>query len=409
MKNRIGIASALFMVMTMFSMVNAQAPLVKLQLGKGLQIMAADSSMSMKMTFRMQSLFETERDLGEGDEWATSFLVRRSRLKFDGWAYHPNLVYKVELALSNRDLSSSADLSQTSGAPKIILDAAIKWKMNKYFTLWAGQTKLPGNRERVVSSQNLQLVDRSRVNSLFNIDRDIGLQLHSKFKAGNMVIKPILSWSLGEGRNITIDNEGGYEYVGRLEFLPMGEFAGKGDYLQSDFAREVTPKLSLGATYSFNEGTPRQSATGRFLVDSTGGFFHHDLQTILVDGVLKYRGFSFISEYAHRTVTDMDIPEEPEDYPVDLIDDNNRTYTTGYGIMFQSGYLFPSNWEIAGRYTYVKPDSGQSFRETTEYTLGISKYLVGNSLKIQTDISLSESPGVEDQHLRYRLQMELGF
>lgn len=402
-------AVGLFLVLAGTISVNAQAPLVKLQLGKGLQIMAADSSMSMKMSFRMQSLFETERDLNSDSEWATSILVRRSRLKFDGFAFNPNLVYKVELALSNRDLSSSSDLSQTSGAPKIILDAAIKWQLNKHFVLWAGQTKQPGNRERVVSSQNLQLVDRSRVNGLFNIDRDMGLQLHSSFNAGKWVLKPIVAISMGEGRNITIDNEGGYEYVGRLELLPMGEFAKGGDYTQSDFAREKKPKLSIGATYSFNEGTPRQSATGRFLVDSTGSYFHHDLQTILLDCVFKYRGFSFLSEYANRTVTDMDIPDEPENYPVDLIDDNNRTYTTGHGIMFQTAYLFPSQWEIAGRYTFVKPDAGQSFNETTEYTLGVSKYLAGNSLKIQSDISLSETPGKEDPHLRYRLQMELGF
>ncbi len=397
------------MAMAVFSMVNAQAPLVKLQLGKGLQIMAADSSMSMKMSFRMQSLFETERDLNSDSEWATSFLVRRSRLKFDGFAFHPSLVYKVELALSNRDLSSSSDLSQTSGAPKIILDAAIKWEINDHFELWAGQTKLPGNRERVVSSQNMQLVDRSRVNSLFNIDRDMGLQLHSSFNAGKMVIKPIIAWALGEGRNITIDNQGGYEYVGRLELLPLGEFKGKGDYTQTDFAREVKPKLAFGASYSFNQGTPRQSATGRFLVDENGDYFHHDLQTILVDAVFKYNGFSLLSEYANRTVTDVEIPEEPADYPVDLIDDNNRTYTTGYGFMVQSGYLFKNNWEIAGRYTYVMPDSGQSFNETTEYTLGVSKYFVGNSLKIQSDVSLSESPGQDDMNLRYRLQMELAF
>ncbi|MBK7343628.1 MAG: FmdC precursor [Saprospiraceae bacterium] len=409
MRAQIRIAIALFTVLSIFSSVNAQSPLVKLQLGKGLQIMAADSSMSMKMSFRMQSLFETERDLNSDSEWATSFLVRRSRLKFDGFAFHPSLIYKVELALSNRDLSTSSDLSQTSGAPKIILDAAIKWAINDHFELWAGQTQLPGNRERVVSSQNMQLVDRSRVNSLFNIDRDMGLQLYSSFKAGNMVIKPIIAWALGEGRNLSIDNEGGFEYVGRLEFLPLGEFTGKGDYTQTDFAREVKPKASFGATYSFNEGTPRQSATGRFLIDSTGSYFHHDLKTILVDGIFKYRGFSLLSEYAYRTVTDMDIPDEPADYPVELIDDNNRTYTTGYGIMVQSGYLFKNNWEVACRYTYVKPDAGQSFNETTEYTLGVSKYFVGNSLKIQSDISLSESPGMSDPNLKYRLQMELAF
>ncbi|WP_373517340.1 hypothetical protein [Pricia sp.] len=34
-----------------------------------------------------------------------NFLVRRARLKFDGFAYSPKLKYKLELGLSNSDLS----------------------------------------------------------------------------------------------------------------------------------------------------------------------------------------------------------------------------------------------------------------------------------------------------------------
>ena len=37
-----------------------------------------------------------------------------------------------------------------------ILDAYLKWNFYKNFEIWAGQTKLRGNRERVISSQNLQ-------------------------------------------------------------------------------------------------------------------------------------------------------------------------------------------------------------------------------------------------------------
>ncbi|MDF1868465.1 MAG: porin, partial [Saprospiraceae bacterium] len=123
---------------------------------------------------------------------------------------------------------TSSDFDQTSGAPKIILGAVVKWKFHKIFTLWAGQTKLPGNRQRVVSSQAMQLVDRSVVNSIFNIDRDIGVHLRGKFKSGKVVVKPIVALSMGEGRNVTSQNIGGLNYTGRLEVLPFGEFASKG-------------------------------------------------------------------------------------------------------------------------------------------------------------------------------------
>ena len=76
----------------------------------------------------------------------------------------------------------SNPIKQTSNSARIILDAVIKWEFAKNTTLWFGQTKLPGNRERLVSSQKLQFVDRSLLNSKYNLDRDIGIQLHHKWK-----------------------------------------------------------------------------------------------------------------------------------------------------------------------------------------------------------------------------------
>jgi hypothetical protein len=46
-----------------------------------------------------------------------------------------------------------------------------------------GQTKLPGNNQRVVSSGSLEFTDRTINNSRFNIDRDFGLFLDYSHKA----------------------------------------------------------------------------------------------------------------------------------------------------------------------------------------------------------------------------------
>ena len=150
-------------------------------------------------------------------------LIRRSRLKFDGFAFSPKLKYKVELGLSNRDQSGASQF--TSNAPRYILDAVLKWNFAKNFVLWFGQTKLPGNRERVISSANMQQVDRSLLNSRFNIDRDIGFQLRHKFNlTDTFLVKEILSIAQGEGRNITTGNLGGYQYTTRVELFPFGDF-----------------------------------------------------------------------------------------------------------------------------------------------------------------------------------------
>ncbi len=381
---------------------------VSYKFGKGLQVAAADSSGYMKFNIRFQSLFNSERSLAAGESWESSFLVRRARMKFSGWAVNPKIKYKIELALSNRDLGSKHDFGETNEAPKIVLDAVVKWKAHKNWTLWAGQTKLPGNRERVVSSQKLQMVDRSLVNSIFNIDREMGVQIRGKYKIGNSIIKPIASLSFGEGRNITKANIGGLHYVTRLEWLPMGDFKSKGDYFGADLKKEKKPKLALGATYSMNNGAPRQKQSGRFLIDDNGDYLNNNLQTIFADMMFKYKGFSLMGEYAHKIVADKEIRQR-EDLRLQLLDAEGRSYYTGSGFNIQAGYLLKKNVEVSARYTNVLPDTDASFTGVKEYTLGLSKYVVGHSLKLQGDVSLFEEEGAIANDLRYRLQMEFQF
>ncbi len=385
-----------------------QQPNVNLKFGKGLQITAADSSMHLKMQFRMQSLYTSDRDLESGSDWNSSYKIRRARLKFDGWALSPKLGYKVEMALSNDDLKSKDDWDQSSKAPKIMLDAVVKWKVHKYLEIWAGQTKLPGNRERVVSSQKLQFVDRSLVNGIFNIDRDMGVQFRSNLKYGQIVVKPMFALAMGEGRNITTGNIGGHSYTGRIELLPFGEFTSKGDYFGSDLKREATPKLALGATINLNQGASRQKQSGRFLMDESGNYLTNDLETIFIDGIFKYQGFSFAGEYARKSYVNVDVGDDGFP-PTTAIDADGKSYYTGSGITFQAGYLTKKNWELSTRYTSVSPDNEKSFTGLNEYTLGLSKYIVGHSLKVQGDISLTDKEGTDTNNLRYRLQFEFGF
>ena len=176
MMNKASIKIFLFFLLTTFF---AQAQNFKEKgFGKGMvNYIAKDSSWSVKFAPRIQILSSTNWKY-EDNEFGTAntnFLIRRARLKFSGFVLSPKLKYKVELGLSNRDIAGAS--IYTGNAPRIILDAVVKWNFYQNFVLWAGQTKLPGNRERVISSANLQLVDRSLLNSSFNIDRDLGIKI----------------------------------------------------------------------------------------------------------------------------------------------------------------------------------------------------------------------------------------
>ena len=62
------------------------------------------------------------------DATSSQFLVRRSRLKFDGFAFTPKLKYKAELGLTNRDIAINSEDGNTRDAARIILDAVLKYE-----------------------------------------------------------------------------------------------------------------------------------------------------------------------------------------------------------------------------------------------------------------------------------------
>ena len=373
--------------------------------GKGLfNLVGKDSTWSMKIGTRMQFLTTSTWDEGVDGGFENSqqnFSVRRARLKFNGFAYSPKLKYKIELGLSNRDLSGASQF--TSNAPRYILDAVIMWNFHQNFEFWMGQTKLPGNIERVISSGNLQQVDRSLLNSRFTLDRDLGIQIRHHFKLSDtFLVREKLAVSMGEGRNITTGNLGGFQHTARLELLPFGAFKSKGDYKGSDLQREEKPKLMLSATFDTNQNAVKtRSNQGSYMVNDTG-FYETDINTIFVDAMFKYNGFSLMAEYANRTADD----------PIAKNSDGSLTgdkVQVGKGFNLQTGYLFQNNWEVSGRYTNINLDqdiTGKNLQ--TQYTLGLSKYIHGHKLKVQSDVSyLSEDGG--SNGLMFRLQVDIHF
>jgi len=371
--------------------------------GKGLfNLVGKDSTWSMKVGLRFQTLATSNWDVSNGlSNPESSMLIRRSRLKFNGFAYSPKLKYKIELGFSNKDESGASEY--TSNAPRQILDAVLKWNFSGNFVLWAGQTKLPGNRERVISSANLQQVDRSLLNSKFNIDRDIGIQLRHHFNLTDVfLVKEIFSIAQGEGRNITTGNIGGHQYTTRVELFPFGDFKSKGDYKGSDLKFEPNPKLSLGFAYDFNnDASKTRSNQGSYMLNDTG-FYATNISTLFIDAMYKHQGFSFMGEYANRNAADAIAKNSDGTLTGDEVQ-------VGTGLNLQTGYLIAKNLEVSARYTNITLGRNSAAKATeNQYTLGLSKYIAGHKLKVQTDISYTDI-GYNTNKLLYRLQVDIHF
>ncbi len=408
--------------------------------GKGLNFYGKDSSFHVKFGFRFQNLYTgtwnvVNDDLGTITGHQSNFLIRRSRLKFNGFAFSPRIQWKVELALTNRDMANGAVTPEMHNSSNLVLDAFADYRLFAYkgsnvntynkadfygLKIRFGQGKLPGNVERVVSSANLQLVNRSLVNAAFNIDRDLGIQILNKHKvSGDFVMKEKIAIGQGDGRNVTRGPFGGYGYTGRVEFLPLGLFKkDKDDYVGSALTYYKSPKVMVGVGYDINDNAVRtRGQLGSFIKDANGAYYGKQLNTFFADAVVKYKRFSLMTEYMDKKTDDGN--------PV-VLDATNTTvgtYRTGRGLNVQAGIMLTKKdvrpyhkmvgkkggfgeVELVGRLTSVDYTNGQN--DENQYTVGLNNFFAGHKLKLQADMTYRKIMGANDR-LMFRTQLDVHF
>jgi hypothetical protein len=337
-----------------------------LEVQDGISI-SKDSLFLLNLRFRMQNRFGMQT-FG-GDDLGIDVIdarVRRLRLRFDGYVMNERLQYYIQLSFSRADQElDQAQISQT------VRDAILYYRFSRRFYVGFGQAKLPGNRQRVVSSGNMQFADRSLVNNELTIDRDFGFFAYwtNYTPAGGFKLKTALT--TGEGRG-SLPGNNGLAYTARFEWLPLGEFTGGGDYSEGDLVRETKPKLSFGA--GINQNYRAQRVGGQLGLD-----LHEtrDITTFMADAVFKYKGWALSSEWIGRNV------DNPFTYNADS--SSVRLVYKGSGINNQLSYYWPNGHELALRYTYMQPSAALAGfrRQTEELWLGWNRYLNGHRIKAQ--------------------------
>ena len=135
-------------------------------------------------------------------------------------------------------------------------------------------------------------------------------------------------------------------------------------------------------------------------------FEKKDTNTLLLDGMFKYRGWAFMTAYMQRLANDP--------VTVDPLDDTNIEYVfTGSGFDYQLSYLFPSNYEIIGRFSTQKvhEDIEMFTPNTKQYSLGLTKYIWEHAFKAQLELTyddLDYFDGSSRQNWYIRFQVEMG-
>lgn len=351
----------------------------------GMNFVSGDSSFSMNLRFRIQSLaeFRTEQSLDNNLELGEmSWITRRIRLRMNGFVYNPKWTYNIQLSFSRGDM----DYDNVQ-YPNILRDANINYSPTSDLSFLMGLAKLPGNRERVISSADLQLVDRSLLNATFNIDRDFGFQVRYAPQFEGMQVVAQAAVSTGDGRNV-VRFTNSLATTARVGFYPFGAFTNNGDMFLGDLEFEKTPKVYVAGVYHNNPGAVRTGGQiGNFLDATYNGSnlpvdsLTRDITTIFVDGMFKYQGFMLYGEWAKRTA----------DNPIVRVGTTSRNIVAGTGLNLQSSYLFTPNFETVLRYTSIDPNdfvrANTSTQRQRQYTLGFNYYLMRHRIKFQLDVT----------------------
>jgi hypothetical protein len=259
-------------------------------------------------------------------------------------------------------------------------------------TVRVGQYKVPYNRQRVVSSGNLQFVDRAITNGEFNVDRDLGFDLRSEDFLGLDMLRYYAGVYIGEGQNTSDDTLGagdfGLMYLGRVEFLPFGLF---NDYSEADFAHTNDLRLSIGAAYAFIDDAPGMKG-----ILGQAPSQEIDTHNVTADVMLKYAGFSLFSDVFWREGNGMPDAQLPN----------------GLGFAVQGGYMLADlPLEFAARYGMTRRSGTSNLSEQNELGGAVSYYVSQHPFKIQADYFRlwNEQSGVESGIDRIRVQMQAGF
>jgi hypothetical protein len=365
--------------------------------GKGIGITSPDSLYQLNIRFRMQNRVTYIQN--EGDQAAYDGQIRRLRLRLDGYVGNPKFLYAIQLSFAPGDVGEIREGENIN----IIRDAVIFYRPNKHWNLSFGQTKLPGNRQRVNSSGGLQLTDRSINNAKFTIDRDFGFQVHNmnEFKDSfSYNIKTAIS--TGEGRNVTSNPDAGVAVTGKVELMPLGAFTKDGTYFEGDIVREKKPKLLLSGAFQQNNQAKRaQGQLGNDLFEA------RTMKSLMLDAMVKYNGWAAMSSYMSRTTSKNAITIDPNDNT-----QSNFVYV-GSGFDHQLSYIFPSNYEIIGRYSTqtVGDDIKALAPNTKQYSFGVTKYIWEHTFKIQSELTfdtLSYFNGSTKNNFYVRFQVEIG-
>src|SRR5258707_10992756 len=297
------------------------------------------------------------------------FRLRRVRINLTG-DFAENFDFKVEGDFENSDgINSNRDAF--SGT-----DIFVNWHQFAEANVKAGQWKAPFGLEQLTPDPTLIIIERSLPTGAITPERQIGVQVWGKpFTNIWPAQKDLLTYYAGifngNGRNVTVNDNNNFMYVGRLESTLFQGVFGKDSYL----------KLGADVLNSRDDKGTNISQSLNLFVNSDGSLSPFvlpgaDERTAWsVDAWLKMGPFDLIGEYLEEHVHGRTVNGVPPGF---------ADFTTNGFYITAAYYLIPKKLQVAVQWQDLNP--GQMGNDGIHsITGGLNYYIHGDDLKLMVD------------------------
>ena len=311
------------------------------------------------------------------------FRLRRMRINVTGdFAEHFDFKLEGEFvqsdtAITVRNAIGATIASNSTRTSFGGLDLWANWHQFPEFQVKVGQWKAPFGFEQLYPDPKLLTPERSQVTSALTPERQIGVQIWGKPFANVFPDqKDLLTYYAGifngDGRNITVNDNDDYMYVGRLELQPLKT---------KIFNQEATLKLGANALSSNDAAGTVLSPAGSVRVNSDGSLSAFTAPSAAertaygLDAYFHLGPFDLMAEYLSE-----DFDARPVNGLPPLFNDFRAD-----GYYVQAGYyLIPKKLQLVTKYESFDP--GQVANDNlSSITGGLNYYIKGDDIKIMAN------------------------
>ncbi|KAG0505723.1 MAG: Phosphate-selective porin O and P [Candidatus Udaeobacter sp.] len=239
-----------------------------------------------------------------------------------------------------------------------------------------GQYKAPFGLEQLTPDTSLLTIERTLPTGAITPDRQIGAELWGKpFTSIWPEQKDLLTYYAGifngNGRNITVNDNNNFMFVGRLELQPFKDVFGKGSFL----------KFGGDVLNSRDEQGVNISQSSNLLVNDDGSLSPFVLPSAdertawSVDAWLRMGPFDLIGEYLQEHVEGRTVNGVPPAF---------SNFTTDGFYVTGAYYFIPKKLQAVVQWQYLNP--GQRGNDGLYSILGgLNYYIHGDDLKFMVN------------------------